>query len=404
MDCKSVGKTISKLRKKHGYTQTELAEKLDITDKAVSRWESGQGYPDISLFPALAELFGVSIDYLMLGEKKGIVIAGSLILDIVNSINVYPESGMMSYILGNASYAVGGCAANTSIDLAKIDPSLPIQVFGRVGLDENGRYIISQLQRAGINTSKIRFSDELPTSFCNVMSIQSGERTFFHQKGANMEFSPDDVDVSSLNCDIFHIGYIFLLDKFDQPDDQYGTVMARFLHQLQKAGIKTSIDVVSDSTADYAALLIPTFKYCDYVIINEVECCTVWGLNPRRDDGSIDKDAVLEAMKKTVDAGVGRKVIIHSKECSFIMNTKKEYVEIRSLNIPPQDIKGSVGAGDAFCAGCLYGIYNDYSDRQILEFASSAAACSLFAANSVDGMKSKQEILRIAEKYRDSNF
>ncbi len=399
MDYKSVGETIAKLRKKNGYTQLSLAQKLGITDKAVSRWEKGLGYPDVSLFPILSELFGVTIDHLMLGERKGIAIAGSLILDIVNNIDSYPQSGMMAYMSSSASYAVGGCAANTSIDLAKIDPTLPLQVYGRVGTDENGRYILSQLQKNGISINKIRFSQELPTSFCNVMSVPSGERTFFHQKGANMEFSPSDIDITSLDCDILHIGYVFLLDKFDAPDEVYGTVMARFLHDVQEAGIKTSIDTVSDSTADYAKLLIPTFKYCNYVIFNEIECCTAWGLSSRNTDGAINKENVIEAMRRTVDAGVSNSVIVHAKECCFIMNTEKDYLEVSSFDIPPDEIKGSVGAGDAFCAGCLYGIYNNYSDRQILEFASSAAACSLFESNSVDGMKNKHEIIKISEKY-----
>ena len=332
-------------------------------------------------------------------SKRGIAVAGSLILDIINSIDIYPKSGMMAYINGSSSYAVGGCAANTSIDIAKIDSTISIDVYGRVGLDENGKYIISQLRNNGINTNKIVYSNKTPTSFCDVMSVPSGERTFFHQKGANAEFSPEDIDIESLNCDIFHIGYIFLLDKFDADDKEYGTVMARFLHNVQKAGIKTSIDMVSDSTADYAKLLVPTFKYCNYVIINEVECCTVWGLPARNDDGSINKDNVLEAMRRTIDAGVSDRVIVHAKECCFIMNSKKEFVEVSSLKIPPEEIKGSVGAGDAFCAGCLYGIYNNYSDRQMLEFASAAAACNLFSENSVDGMRSKLEIIQMQEKY-----
>lgn len=70
-----------------------------------------------------------------------------------------------------------------------------------------------------------------------------------------------------------------------------------------------------------------------------------------------------------------------------------------SLKIPSEDICGSVGAGDAFCAGALYGLYSGFDDKQILKFASAAAACSLFAANSVDGMRSRREILEIADKY-----
>ena len=104
-------------------------------------------------------------------------------------------------------------------------------------------------------------------------------------------------------------------------------------------------------------------------------------------------------MRKTIEAGVRDRVIIHCKEASFIMNSRYELEAVPSLRIPPEEIKGTVGAGDAFCAGSLYGLYNGMEDRQILEFASAAAACSLFEANSVDGMRTKGEILQLADKY-----
>lgn len=65
----SVGKTIAMLRKEKGWTQVELAEKLQVSDKAVSKWEKDDAFPSIEFFPALAELFGVSIDYLMTGKE-----------------------------------------------------------------------------------------------------------------------------------------------------------------------------------------------------------------------------------------------------------------------------------------------------------------------------------------------
>ena len=169
MDAKSVGATIAGLRKKQGLTQAALAARLGVTDKAVSRWENGQGYPDVSLFPVLSELFSVSVDYLMTGERRGVVIAGSLITDVVKNIREYPKQGMMAYMTGGMSRSLGGCAANTSLNLAKIDPTLPITVLGRVGADENGRLIVSELRRGGINVDRVTFSDTAPTSFCDVM-------------------------------------------------------------------------------------------------------------------------------------------------------------------------------------------------------------------------------------------
>lgn len=65
----SIGKTIAALRKEKGWTQVELAEKLQVSDKAVSKWEKDDCAPSVEFFPALSELFGVSIDYLMTGKK-----------------------------------------------------------------------------------------------------------------------------------------------------------------------------------------------------------------------------------------------------------------------------------------------------------------------------------------------
>jgi len=331
--------------------------------------------------------------------EKGIVIAGNIVADVVKSIDVYPQQGMLVNI-SEVSQAVGGCTPNTAIDIAKIDRSVPLSAIGKVGDDDYGRYIVSKLQENGINTDGVSVSSKNLTSFSDVMSVPSGERTFFHNKGANAEFSPEDIDIKSLDCSIFHIGYIFLLDKFDEEDKDYGTVMARFLHDVQNAGIKTSIDVVSDSTGDYAKKIIPALKYSDYAIMNEIESCSIWKLNPRREDGSVNIENIRLAMEKMAECGVREKIIVHCKEAAFLLDVKSgEFTSVASLKIPKEEIKGSVGAGDAFCAGSLYGIYSGYSDKQILEFASAVAACNLFASNSIDGMKPKNEIFNVMEKY-----
>ena len=399
MDAKTVGNIIANLRKENSMTQTDLAIKLDVSPKTISKWESGQGYPDVTTFPLLASVFGVTVDYLMLGEKKGITIAGNILVDIVKNIDIYPKPGMLVN-LGDISQAVGGCMPNVAIDIAKIDRSVPLSVFGKIGTDENGRYLLSQLQTHGIDVEGISFSETTPTSFTDVMSMPTGERTFFHKRGANAEFGYDDVDLKSLNCDIFHIGYIHLLDEFDKYDEEYGTVMARLLCAVQKLGIKTSVDVVSDSGADYGAKVIPALKYVNYAIMNEVEACATFGLKPYDEDENILEDNIKSAMIKMAEAGVKDKVIIHTKTVSYAYDVAgEEFTVVNSLKIPKEEIKGSVGAGDAFCAGCLYGIFNNYTDTQLLEFSSAVAACNLFAADSVSGMRTRNEIFEIMEKY-----
>ena len=68
MDQIRTGELIRRLRMEMKLTQKELAEKLSVSDKAVSKWESGKGCPDISLLYGLAEIFGTDINVLLSGE------------------------------------------------------------------------------------------------------------------------------------------------------------------------------------------------------------------------------------------------------------------------------------------------------------------------------------------------
>jgi transcriptional regulator with XRE-family HTH domain len=69
MDNQKIGRFIAELRREKGMTQKELAEKLSVTDKAVSKWERGAGYPEVTVLPKLAALLGVTVSELLLGER-----------------------------------------------------------------------------------------------------------------------------------------------------------------------------------------------------------------------------------------------------------------------------------------------------------------------------------------------
>lgn len=69
MEKKTIGAFISALRKANGLTQRQLAEKLNVSDKAVSRWERDEAMPDLTLIPVLAEIFGVTSDEILRGQR-----------------------------------------------------------------------------------------------------------------------------------------------------------------------------------------------------------------------------------------------------------------------------------------------------------------------------------------------
>lgn len=70
METKTIGSFIAVLRKASGMTQKQLAEKLCVSDKTVSRWERNETLPDLSLIPVIAEIFGVTSDELLRGERR----------------------------------------------------------------------------------------------------------------------------------------------------------------------------------------------------------------------------------------------------------------------------------------------------------------------------------------------
>ena len=81
---KSIGETIATLRKEKGMTQSQLAEKMNVTDKAVSKWERDLSCPDINTISKLADVLGVSVEELLKAKKSEY--ADSKIKDLFNLI------------------------------------------------------------------------------------------------------------------------------------------------------------------------------------------------------------------------------------------------------------------------------------------------------------------------------
>lgn len=334
----------------------------------------------------------ITVDTETTRERHGITVAGCLVADRINVISSYPKMNMQSTIY-SVSNAVGGSVPNVSIDLSRIDRSLKVNAVGRIGDDGSGRYLTDELRKNGVDVSGVTVSHTANTSFTDVMSVKdTGERTFFHYRGANAEFCPEDVNIAALDCRMIHVAYILMMDVLDSEDPEYGTVMARFLKDLRAAGIMTSIDVVSDSSELFAEKVIPVLRYTDNAFMNELEACGISGLPPRDENGKVLVENIRRTMELIMEGGVSQRVIVHCPEAGFCLNRSGEFTVVPSIRLPKGYIKGTVGAGDAFCAGCLYGIYRGFDDKTILEFASGAACCNLAAVDSVSGMRDKDYI------------
>lgn len=331
--------------------------------------------------------------------NKGIAIAGNMLVDKIKMIDVYPSNGMLANIL-EQKMSVGGLVPNTAIDLAKLDNTVKISAVGKIGQDDNGDFIIQKLLENNIDIENIIKIKDKDTSFTDVMTVKSnGKRTFFHCRGTNAEFKPEDINFNKLNCDIFHIGYALLLDKFDQTNEEYGTELAKTLYLAQQEGFLTSIDVVSEQSNRFKKIVSCSLKYCDYITLNEIESSNVCGLPLRDEKENIIEENLQKVCDWFLNNGVKKQICIHFPEGCAAKNYKGEYRQMPSLNLPKEYIKGTVGAGDAFCAGILYSAYKNFNLNQSLKIAVCAAACNLSCEDSIGGMKNIEQTLKLADKY-----
>lgn len=331
--------------------------------------------------------------------KNGICCAGNMIVDITYPIETWPRQNELTHITDGIKNSTGGAVCNTIIDLARLDPSLRLVASGFAGHDAEGDYLLQEMGKyPNIDLNMIRRDGR--TSFTAVMSNnQTKERTFFQYAGANAFYCEDHIEWDNLNADIFHIGYILLLPTLDEPDDEYGTKMARLLHRAQMQGMKTSIDVVSESGDRFSKLVTPALKYVDYCVINELEAQQTTGVLLRDEHGTLHVENMPEALKKLKEFGVSTWAVIHCPEIGCGINEDGQYYEVPSLKLPKGYIKGTVGAGDAFCAGILYAAEMDMPMEKALVLGACTAAASLSEVGASEGVKTVKEVLELSNLY-----
>ena len=324
--------------------------------------------------------------------NKGIAIAGNLIVDYIKYIDSYPEPQALTTISG-IERAVGGLCCNCVLTLSKLDPDLPIKAIGILGEDEAGDYILSRFAEcANVDITNIQRRGD--TAYTDVMTEKStGRRTFFTFRGANSFLVPEHFDFTAIDADILHIGYILLLDGLDAPDPEYPTAMCRVLDAARKTGVRTSIDVVSEDGERFIKLVPPALKYVDYCCINEYEASRTTGVALRGGDGQVLTENLPIVCAKLMDMGVGRWVVLHMPELSCGLEKGGSYIQEPSWKIPEGFIKSSVGAGDAFASGIIYGAYNGWSLKESLHVAGAVAAYSLSGTGAADAIKPLPEIL-----------
>lgn len=333
---------------------------------------------------------------------KGICVAGNMAVDLTYHVTHWPNQGELVHITQRVERSTGGAVCNTIMDLARLDPTLPLVASGFAGHDEQGDFLCAELGRyANIDLSQVQRNGETSVSIV-ISNNESKERTFLQYAGGNADYCQQHIDLTALDVDIFHIGYLLMLPALDAADAEYGTKMAHLLHDVQARGIKTSIDVISESGDRFRTIVVPALRYTDYCVINELEAEKTTGVALRAADGSLLQENIPAALRALHALGVSTWAVIHCPEGGFGMGADGVLYQQKSLRLPQGYIAGTVGAGDAFCAGILYAAEQQKNLPEALRLGVCAAAASLSCANASDGVGPVDEVLKLyAQYYRD---
>jgi len=329
-------------------------------------------------------------------KSTGIACGGNWIIDHVKTITFWPREETLANIVAEESSG-GGSAYNVLVDIARFGVGIPLRGVGLVGDDADGRRIREDCERLGIDTTHLRAVPGAATAYTDVMTVRdTGRRTFFHHRGANALLAPEDFPAEAIPCRIFNLGYILLLDRLDEDDPEFGTKAARVLAGFRAAGVLTSIDVVSEDSDRFERIVTPALPHADYCIINEVEAGRTTGRATRAGD-RLDEGAMEAAARELLGRGVKRLAVVHAPEASVGVSAQGETCWQRAHALPAGFIRGTAGAGDAFLAGMLVGIHEEWGLERSLAFATAAAATCLRHPTTTQGVGSAGEIRRLAE-------
>ena len=333
-----------------------------------------------------------------MSERLGVLGAGNWIVDNVKVIDVWPGQDALAIILAE-SHGTGGSPFNVLTDLARLGAPFPLFGAGVIGEDTAGDWILEQCRRSGINTDQLHRTPSAPTSYTDVMTVQSsGRRTFFHQHGANNLFDAESVDLQRAPARILHLGYLLLLNRLDMASPTHGCRAAELLDAATFAGYEVSIDMVSEESDRYLNVVPPCLPHVDYTFLNEFEAARVAQI-PIRSGETLDYEALAASAHAILNFGVRRWVFIHFPEGVFAASAGGKAYFQPSLQLPSTFIAGATGAGDAIGAGILFGLHEHMPILETLRLGVCAAGSCLRHPSATAGVVSIRECLELGEKH-----
>ena len=333
-----------------------------------------------------------------MSERRGIVTAGTWCVDLNKTIARWPAEDTMSTYL-EVDRQGGGSGCNMAIDLKRLDPAFPVETVSVVGDDDDGRFLRAECERFGIEHSRLTLRAGGTTAFTDCMnSLESGRRTHLYFPGLANDLTPDDFDFSSVSSRILHLGLPGAHAGLDAPWGEDSTGWATVLTRARAAGLTTNLELVSTTREKVRGFGRSCAPHLDLLIVNDYEIGAVADVETRDARGAVPRQ-VLQALRAVLELGPLQLAVAHFPEGAIAATRDGAAFALGSVAMPPDEIAGVNGAGDAFAAGMLYGFHEGFSIEACLRLGHASSAASMRQVATTTGVLPVAQCLALAERW-----
>ena len=314
----------------------------------------------------------------MTQPKFDCLCAGIVVADFVCApVSHVPEAGGL-VMTETISPAIGGCASNVAVDLARLGRKA--LVVGRVGSDLPARFVRDELAAAGVDTKHLIETPGTQTSSTLVINVRHEDRRFIHAFGANGRFDGSEITPALVrDAKVVYVGGFCLMPRLAA-----GRV-AEVFELARDAGIPTVLDVVIPDPQNCREQLERVLPWTDVFLPNVDEGRLLTG----------ESDALAQANQ--FRAAGAKSVVITCGGEGAVLSGPGGAFRAGSFSI---DFIDGTGAGDAFAAGYISGLIDGASPERCVEIGSALGASCVRRAGATTGVFTQAELDEFLSQHR----
>jgi sugar/nucleoside kinase (ribokinase family) len=302
-------------------------------------------------------------------KRYDVVVVGELNPDLILSGDVLPEFNQVEKLVDQAILTIGSSAAIFACGAAKL--GLRVAFIGKVGDDLFGEFMCSSLGEYGIDTSSIVVDNELPTGISVILS-KGNDRAILTFPGTIPTLKYEELNLAALRqARHLHVASYFIQEAL-QPN------LPRLFNEAKSARLSISLDTNYDPMGKWKIKTVEVLEKVDLFLPNTVECM------------GIARKPSLETALHYLQKKVGYLAVKLGEQGAILRHDSHHY-QMNSLRV---EVADTVGAGDSFDAGFVYGYLAGWEPERMLQLAIVCGSLSTRRAGGTSAQPTLDEALQ----------